>query len=50
MRNAAAAGLGAAVALGLYLRWVRPRAFNWGATGEEAAGRWPAMSCARGRS
>jgi len=36
MRNAAAAGLGAAVALGLYLRWVRPRAFNWGATGEEA--------------
>jgi hypothetical protein len=37
MRNAAAAGLGAAVALGLYLRWIRPRAFSWGATGEEAA-------------
>jgi hypothetical protein len=36
MRNAAAAGLGAAVALGVYLRWIRPRAFSWGATGEEA--------------
>src|ERR1700745_2265153 len=36
MSNAAAAGLGAAVAPGLYLRWVRPRAFSWGATSEEA--------------
>ena len=37
MRNAAAVGLGAAVALGLYLRWIRPRAFSWGATRNEAS-------------
>jgi hypothetical protein len=36
MFKAAAAGVGAAVALGVYVRWVRPRAFSWGATGEEA--------------
>ena len=37
VRKAAGAGLGGAVALGVYLRWVRPRAFSWGATGEEAS-------------
>ena len=36
MTKAAAAGVAAAVALGVYVRWVRPRAFSWGATGEEA--------------
>ena len=36
MIQAAAAGVGAAVALGVYVRWVRPHAFSWGATGEEA--------------
>jgi hypothetical protein len=36
MIKAAAAGVAAAVALGVYVRWVRPRAFSWGATGEEA--------------
>jgi hypothetical protein len=36
MRTAAAAGLGAAAALGAYLRWIRPRAFSWGATRDEA--------------
>jgi len=36
MIKAAAAGVAAAVALGVYGRWVRPRAFSWGATGEEA--------------
>ena len=36
MSKAAAAGVAAAVALGVYVRWVRPRAFSWGATGEEA--------------
>jgi hypothetical protein len=35
MIKTAAAGVGAA-ALGVYVRWVRPRAFSWGATGEEA--------------
>jgi hypothetical protein len=37
MRTAAAAGLGAATALGAYLRWIRPRAFSWGATRDEAS-------------
>jgi hypothetical protein len=37
MRTAAAAGLGAAAALGAYLRWIRPRAFSWGATRDEAS-------------
>jgi hypothetical protein len=37
MRKAAAAGLGAAAALGVYIRWIRPRAFSWGTTGDEAA-------------
>jgi hypothetical protein len=37
MRTAAAAGLGAAAALGVYLRWIRPRAFSWGATRDEAS-------------
>ena len=36
MSKAAAAGVVAAVTLGVYVRWVRPRAFSWGATGEEA--------------
>jgi hypothetical protein len=36
MSKAAAAGVAAAVALGVYGCWVRPRAFSWGATGEEA--------------
>jgi hypothetical protein len=36
LSKAAAAGVAAAVALGGYVRWVRPRAFSWGATGEEA--------------
>jgi hypothetical protein len=34
--EAAAACLGAAVALGAYVRWARPRVFSWGATSEEA--------------
>ena len=36
VREAAAACLGGAVALGAYVRWVRPRVFSWGATTEEA--------------
>ena len=36
MIKAAAAGVAAAVTLGVYVRWVRPRVFSWGATGEEA--------------
>jgi len=37
MRTATAAGLGAAAALGVYLRWIRPRVFSWGATRDEAS-------------
>ncbi len=37
MKEGAAAGLGAAVALGVHLRWIRPRIFSWGATGDEAS-------------
>ena len=37
MKKAAAASLGATVALGVHLRWLRPRIFSWGATGEEAS-------------
>ena len=37
MRTAAAAGLGAAAALSLYIRWIRPPAFSWGATRDEAS-------------
>src|SRR6266487_1215013 len=37
MKKAAAAGLGAAAALGVHLRWIRPRVFSWGATGDEAS-------------
>ena len=33
--RACVAGLGAAVALGAHLRWIRPRMFSWGATGDE---------------
>jgi len=36
MRKVAAC-FGGAVALGVYVRWVRPRVFSWGATGEEAS-------------
>jgi hypothetical protein len=32
MTKAAAAGVAAAVALGVHIRWVRPRAVSWGAT------------------
>jgi hypothetical protein len=37
MKQAAAACLGAAVTLGVYVGWIRPRAFAWGATREEAS-------------
>lgn len=37
MRKAAGACLGGAVALGVHVRWVRPRAFSWGATSDEAS-------------
>ena len=37
MRKAAAVGLGAAAGLGMYLRWIRPGAFSWGATSDEAS-------------
>jgi hypothetical protein len=37
VKKAAAASLGAAVALGVHLRWLRPWIFSWGATGEEAS-------------
>ncbi len=33
---AAAGGVGVAATLGVYVRWIRPRVFNWGATGDEA--------------
>jgi len=36
MRKAAGACLGGAVALAVYVRWVRPRVFSWGATSDEA--------------
>ena len=36
-RRAWLAGLGAAMAFGVHLRWIRPRIFSWGATGEEAS-------------
>jgi hypothetical protein len=36
MIKAAAAGVAAAVAVGVHARWVRPRVVSWGATGEEA--------------
>ena len=42
MNHSAAAGLGAAVALGVHLGWIRPRVFRWGATvagGQRADGR-----------
>ena len=35
MRKAAVAGVGASTALGMHLRWVQPRMFNWGATRTE---------------
>jgi hypothetical protein len=35
--KAAAVGLGAPAALGVYLRWIRPRVFSWGATRDEAS-------------
>ena len=38
MRKAAGACLSGAVALGLYVRWVRPHVFSWGATSDEASG------------
>jgi hypothetical protein len=41
MMKAAAVGLGAAAALGLYLRWIRPRVFSWGATRDEDSSQWP---------
>jgi hypothetical protein len=31
------AGLGAAVALGVHLRWIRPQIFSWGASGGEVS-------------
>ena len=37
MMKAAAVGLGAAAALGMYLRWIRPRVFSGGATRDEAS-------------
>ena len=37
MRGSAVAGLGAAVALGVHLGWIRPRVFRWGATVAEAS-------------
>jgi hypothetical protein len=37
MRTAAAADLGIPAALGVYLRWIRPRVFSWGATRDEAS-------------
>jgi len=36
MKNSAVAGMGAAVALGAHLGWIRPRIFRWGATSDEA--------------
>jgi hypothetical protein len=30
-----AAGLGSAIALGVHLRWIRPRVLRWGTTGDE---------------
>jgi hypothetical protein len=36
MKSSAVAGLGAALALGVHLFWIRPRIFSWGATGDEA--------------
>jgi hypothetical protein len=35
VRKAAVASLGASGALGMHLRWVRPRMFSWGATSAE---------------
>jgi hypothetical protein len=36
MKSSAVAGLGAAVALGVHLGWIRTRIFRWGATSDEA--------------
>ena len=35
--KAAAAGFGVAAVLGVHLGWIRPRAFSWGATRDEAS-------------
>jgi hypothetical protein len=37
MKKAAAAWLGAAVALGVHVAWIRPRTFSWGATRDKAS-------------
>jgi len=37
MMKAGAAGLGAVAALGVYLRWIRPRVFSWGAARDEVS-------------
>jgi hypothetical protein len=41
MRKAAVAGVGASAALGMHLRWVRPRMFTWGATRNEIGSSMP---------